>query len=112
MSCDDPDCAGCRLSKKKWSHDAFVPPPYPPGVNPYVGYPPVFGSQMSARAAARAAADEDNDEPSSFVDSPGSKSVSISPSILLLTFYANDNTVNILFVCAGTQKCGRKIRAS
>ena len=67
--CNDPDCAGRRVSKRKWCHDAFVAPPYPLGVNPYLGYPPVFGSrmQMSAasgadgdRAGACAANDNDN----------------------------------------------------
>ena len=54
MSCDDPDCVGCRLSKRKWEHRtlAFVLPPRPIGCNPYRGTPPVFGSQMSAAAGA------------------------------------------------------------
>ena len=53
--CDDPDCAGRRVSKRKWSHDAFVAPPYPDGVNPYLGYPPVFGSHMQMFSADDAA---------------------------------------------------------
>ena len=106
MSCDDPDCAGCRLSKRKWEHRtlAFVLPPRPIGCNPYRGTPPVFGSQMSAAAddekdAFYEEVDRGCDEPSDF-DFPGSKSVSISSSILLLAFYAHDNSVLISYSCA------------
>jgi hypothetical protein len=77
--CDDPDCAGRRVSKRKWCHDAFVAPPYPLGVNPYLGYPPVFGSRMQMSAAAAdeykkrcGALDRRCDEPADFIveDSP------------------------------------------
>ena len=111
MSCDDPDCAGCRLSKRKWEHRtlAFVLPPRPIGCNPYRGTPPVFGSQMSAAAddekdAFYEEVDRRCDEPADF-DSPGSKSVSISSSILLLAFYANDNTVLISYLCVQDVWC-------
>ena len=109
--CDTPDCAGRRVSKRKWSHDVFVPPPYPIGVNPYFGYPPVFGSQRSAAAGAGdekdafyEEVDRRCDEPADF-DFPGSKSVSISSSILLLAFYANDNAVLISYLCVQDVWC-------
>ena len=81
--CNDPDCAGRRVSKRKWCHDAFVAPPYPLGVNPYLGYPPVFGSRMQMSAAAAdeykkrcGALDRRCDEPADFIveDSPDTAS--------------------------------------
>ncbi len=51
---------GRRVSKRKWSNDAFVIPPYPLGVNPYLEYAPVFGSRMQMSAATGAGADDDD----------------------------------------------------